>query len=462
MSPRLRLSTRYGINTALAILMALGIVILIEAFSYRHNWRKDFTANKRHSLSEQTLNVLKELKDPVAVTVFVGKGSASYEEARELFDLYSRHAKALQVTIIDPDLTPDLAREAEIRRYGIPVAFFETGTGRETVTDLDEEQVTNALIKVTRAEKKKVCFLEGHGEHPLDSTDAGGLSVSKKMLEDKNYQPETLLLMRAERVPDDCAILAVAGPQTDLAEAELQAIEQYLAAGGRVLFLVDPQMAPSLTPFLEKYGILLGNDIVVDRLSRLFGGDYLMPVLTTYSPSHPITSSFRIASFFSVARSVSVDDAAATQPSWLAKTGDGSWAETDMAALEKGTASFDSGKDVAGPISLAAAAEIAVSTDSEGETTEAKRGAVVVFGDSDFVTNAKIHLSGGADLFMNTMNWLGREEALIAIPPKERNFQPVMLTATDAKLLFVLPVIVLPGLVLIGGILAFVRRSRHS
>ncbi len=461
MSPRIKLSTRYGLNTALLIVLAAGILIFIEAFSYRHVYKKDFTENKRHSLSEQTLKVLENLKEPVKVTVFAGKASAAYEQAQELFDQYKYQSKLIDVNLVDPDLNPDLAREAEIRRYGVPVAFLETGLGRETVTQLTEEQITNALIKVTRSEKKKVYFVAGHGEHELDGTDDAGLSAAKKMLQDKNYQPETLFLMRAEAVPADCAILVVAGAQTDLAEPELKSIADYIDKGGRVLFLVDPQTSPSLKPFLEKYGIVLGDDMVIDRMSRLFGGDYLMPVLTSYSQSHPITRNFNIASFFAVARSVTPQNKPGMQTTWLAKTGNGSWAETDLAALEAGKASFDPAKDVQGPISLAAVSELnppAEDTDSSGK----KKGAVVVFGDSDFVSNARINLSGDADFFMNTVNWLGGEETLIAIPPKQSNFQPVMLTATDAKLLFVLPVIVLPGMMLMGAIFVFVRRSKHS
>jgi ABC-type uncharacterized transport system involved in gliding motility auxiliary subunit len=458
----LKLSTKYGLNTLLLILFAAGIVVFLEALSFRHNWRKDFTENKRHSLSEQTVNVLKDLKEPVKLTGFMGKSNPAYEEAKELLDLYEHRSKLLQVKLIDPDLNPDLARDAEIRRYGTPVIFFETPNGRETVTQLTEEQITNALIKVTRGEKKKVYFVSGHGEHSLEDTEATGLSVAKKMMEDKNYQPEELVLMRTESVPDDCAILVVAGPQTDFTEPELKEIETYINNGGRVFFLIDPQTEPSLTPFLKKFGIVLKDDMVIDRLSRLFGGDYLVPVLTSYSATHPITKNFNIASFFTVARSVTTTEAKAAHATWLARTGDGSWAETDLAALEEGKASFDPKQDTPGPISLAAVSELSSPEQSAPDAPEAKHGAIVVYGDSDFITNSKIHLSGDSDLFMNTINWLGREETLIAIPPKHSNFQPIMLTAADARTLFILPVIVLPGVVLIGGIYVFVRRSRHS
>lgn len=461
MNSRLKLSTRYGINTAILVALAVGIVVIIEMLSYRHNWRKDFTANKRHSLSEQTLNLLRDLNEKIRITVFIWKASPAYEEAKVLFDLYEYESEMVEVEMVDPDLNPRLANEYEIRRYGVPVAFFEGERGRETITRLDEEQATNALIKVTRGEKKVVYFLAGHGERPLDKTDDGGLSIAKKLLEDKNYRAETLLLMRADKVPDDCAVLAVCGPEKDLTEPELQTIERYIKDGGRALFLVDPETAPSLKPFLEKYGIVLGHDIVVDRMSRLFGGDYLAPILTTYS-NHPITKNFSVASFFSIARSVTTTEAGGVRASWLARTGEGSWAESDLEELSGGSASFDPEKDMPGPVSLAAVSEIEVSDTDAEDPVESKQAAIVVFGDSDFASNARINLSGNSDMLMNAINWLGREETLIAIRPKAGKFAPVILTAADARMLFVLPVIVLPGIVLVGGIYVFTRRSRHS
>jgi len=401
------------------------------------------------------------LKDEIRVTAFLRKGTPAYDEIKNLFGLYEYESRNLAVELIDPDLTPSLANEAEIRRYGIPVAFFDGKTGRETITTFDEEQITNALIKVSRGESKNVYFLTGHGEPSLDDTGENGLSIVNKLLEDKNYKPEELLLMRAEKVPDDCKVLVVAGPQTDIIQPELAAIEQHIKEGGRSLFLVDPEAAPALKGFLENYGLVLGDDIVIDRMSRLFGGNDLTPVLTTYSSVHPITKNFNVASFFVVARSVSTQEKPGVRTSWLAKTGEGSWAESDLDALRQGSASFDAGKDSPGPVTLAAAVELDQPEQPGEESDDSEKGALVVFGDSDFVTNARVNLSGNSDLFMNAVNWLAKEETLIAIRPKETAFSPVILTPTDAKLLFLLPVIVLPGAILLAGIYVSVRRNRH-
>jgi len=461
MPRRLRLSTRYSVNTGILIALVVGIVIIIEILSYRHNWRKDFTENKRHSLADQTISVLQDLSTPVEVTVFIPKGTPAYEEAKRLFALYEYESEMLTVNMVDPDLEPGMALEYDIRRYGVPVVFLEGERGRETITTVDEEQTTNALIKVTRGEKKSIYFLSGHGEPALDDTEMGGLSIAKKMLQDKNYDPQTLVLMRAEAVPEDCAVLVVCGPQTDITEPELEAIERYIDRRGRILFLIDPETVSSLKSLLEKYGLVLGDDMVVDRLSRLFGGDYLTPVLTTYSSNHAITRNFSLASFFPVARSVSTTDTPSVRTTWLAKTGEGSWAESNIEDLKKGIASFDPDTDRPGPVTLAAVSEIEAREDEAEESGNSKHAAVAVFGDSDFATNARITLSGNSDMFVNTVNWLGEEETLIAIRPRDPKFSPIILTPVEARMVLFLPVIALPGIVLIAGIYVFMRRSRH-
>jgi ABC-type uncharacterized transport system involved in gliding motility auxiliary subunit len=169
-----------------------------------------------------------------------------------------------------------------------------------------------------------------------------------------------------------------------------------------------------------------------------------------------------VASFFPLARSVATREVAGFRSTWIAKSGEGSWAETDFEGLKQNKASFDAGKDIPGPVSLAAVSEMDTPLGNDEKVGKQANAAIVVFGDSDFASNARINLQGNAELLMNAVYWLGREETLIAIPPKQTKFSPVVLTPADAALLFFLPVIVLPGIVLFAGIYVFVKRSRHS
>jgi len=111
---------------------------------------------------------------------------------------------------------------------------------------------------------------------------------------------------------------------------------------------------------------------------------------------------------------------------------------------------------------LAAAFVLAGAIDAK-DAPEGRKDAkarVVVVGDSDFATNAFVNLSGNKDLFLNTLSWLAEEENLIAIRPKERANTPIFLTAAQGQVLFWLPVVVVPAVLLVSGTSVVLRRRR--
>ena len=102
-------------------------------------------------------------------------------------------------------------------------------------------------------------------------------------------------------------------------------------------------------------------------------------------------------------------------------------------------------KDARGPLPIVAVA-----------TKEKAR--VVVYGSSNVAANNSLGVAGNRDFFLNTVSWLAEEEDQIAIRPKETKSTPVFLTSRQAQTVFLLPVVVVPGLVIVGGIVALVRR----
>jgi ABC-type uncharacterized transport system involved in gliding motility auxiliary subunit len=128
----------------------------------------------------------------------------------------------------------------------------------------------------------------------------------------------------------------------------------------------------------------------------------------------------------------------------LARTSPDSWGETDRQALEQGTAKPDP-QDPKGPLTVAAVA-----------TKDKAR--LVVYGTSNLATNQFLNLQGNRDFFLNTVSWLAEEEDQITVRPKDARQNPIFLSARQGQLVFWLPVVVLPGIVLAGGIAAFVRR----
>ncbi len=449
-------STRYGLQAALIVLLVLGILVLVEAISVGHNLRLDLSEGRRHTLSEQTRRVLAKLTEEVQATAFYRTDQPERREARDLFRLYRALSPRFRYELVDPDRNPGLVKRDDITTYG--TTLLATKEKEERIYEADEARLTNALLRVTRTGKPVVYLLKGHGEADFKDFSPAGFGSIRLEMEKANYEVRELLLLRERNVPDDAAVLILAGPRTEPAEVEHASLRGYIGSGGKVLFLLDPFTVPGLARFLERYGIRIGNDVILDRMSRVFGADPLLPVISTYH-QHPITRNFALATLFPYARSVEVVEkppsGAALQK--LAESGafPGSWAETDRAGLERGQSTFDEGKDRKGPVGIGVAATV----EPEVGMGPRRKARLVVYGSSAFVRNNFLSFPGNKDLFLNTLNWLAGEEDMIAIRPKEAKITPLVLTATQGRIVFWLPVVVSPlGIMVVGAVVLLKRR----
>jgi ABC-type uncharacterized transport system involved in gliding motility auxiliary subunit len=447
-----RQTVRYGVNTAAAVLVVIAIAGLVEAMSYRHNARLDLTENKRHSLSPQTIQILKTLKAGVNAVAFFRTDQPGRRVAEDLLKQYARYAGAkFTWKVVDPDREPSLARRYGVESYGTIV--LETKTRSEKVLDAEEEKLTNGLVKVSREGKRVVYVVQGHGERELGNTDRPGLSEAKTAMEKANYEVKALTLAREGKVPDDAALVVLPGPRTDFFAPEIEALEKYLGRGGKVLVMVDPPFPQrtqdaAVRKLVAAWGIELGDNLIIELspIGRLFGIGPEVPIVQQYD-SHPVTRDLGgIATLFPLARSVA---SGKTNPPGvsvqvLARTSPQSWGETDRQALERGEAKPDPA-DPKGPLAVAAVA-----------TKDKAR--LVVYGTSAIVANQFLNLQGNRDFVLNTVSWLAEEEDQVSVRPKDTRQTPVFLTSQQAQAVFVLPVIVLPGLALVGGVVAFVRR----
>ncbi len=468
-----RKSFLYSSNLLLIVVLVLGIVVLANYFLSRHHLRVDFTEAKLHSLSDQTIQVLKNLKKDVQVKGFFRESNYGRAKMDDLLKTYGYYSSKLKYEFIDPDKNPALVKAYNVTQDGTSV--LECAGQENRITAATEEDLTNAIIKVTRETRKVIYFLEGHGEAAIEETGDSGYSFAKDELAKLSYEVKKLPLAVSETFPADCAVLVVPGPRKDLLPNELETIESYIGRGGRVLFMLDPGSAPDLAPLLLKYGVKLGDGVVVDAVSRMFGADYTMPVITDYEYS-PITRSFRYATFFPYARPV---DPADQKPegavvATLGKTSPNSWAEMNLEEeMKSKRVTLEKDKDKQGPLSLAVTVTLPAKEEPKTEAAPAggpsqpaapeaaapkKEARLAVFGDSEFAANQYYNLSGNGNLFLNTVNWLAEESDLISIQPKTSSPRALMLTPSQGRLIFFFSVLILPLAVLVIGVSVWLKR----
>ncbi len=441
-------SLKYGSNITLQIIVVLAIVAMLAFITTRHHIRFDWTKNKLYSLSDQTKKVLDHLNKDVKLIAFFK--SSEQRNARDLLDEYNYRSSHLTYQFVDPDERPEIAKQYGIRKYG--TIAVECGLKRELVEKLDESDITNAIIKVTRDEQKVVYFLTGHGEHSIKDESAEGYSKAAEAIKKENYLVRTLNLARRKKVPDSCSVLAIVGPKSNFLPGELDSVKKYVDNGGKLLLMVDPEHPAELADFAKKYHVKIGNNMVIDvsGVGQLFGAGPGMPLVTSYDKDHPITKEFSgVMTFFPLACSVEpMSDRGGFKITELLKTSGNSWADVDYMS---GKVSFDPDKDQKGPITLAVAVE---------KSSSKPKISLIIFGDSDFAKNGFFRNQGNMNLFMNTVNYLAEEEDLISIRPKQIDDRRLTMTQADVKGLFYLVVIAIPLLVIIIGVVIFIRRNR--
>jgi len=303
--------TKYGAYVALYVIVILCVVFAANYLAKNHNKSVDVTSNRQYTLSDQTKKVLGELKGPVHVYYF-GK-SETYESARDILDRYHNLSSKFDVSYVDPDKKPDVARMEGMHNYGDIIV--DTGVKKETAKALTEEELTGALIRALKNGVRNVCFVQGSGEHQLDDTTRDGYSTFKDALEKNNYKTQTISLIEKPDVPKDCNVVVVGGPKHDYLQPAVDAIKTYVQGGGHALINFDPVLnlpqekmgdTPNLAALVETWGVTAKGDVILDlsSASRLFG--QLSPVVGSYE-SHAITRAMGDnASVFPFSRSLDV------------------------------------------------------------------------------------------------------------------------------------------------------------
>ena len=476
-----RRTTRYGAGAFGLVVLALGIAVFANALSFRHNKRWDLTENRRNTLSPQTIQLLRSLKSPVEAIAFFRTDTPGKRTAEDLLNQYRSYSgDKFRWRLEDTDKAPGLAREYGVESYGTVVLRGESdGQPKiEKVLEADEEKLTNALVKATRTGKPVVYVVKGHGEREITNTERGGLSQAKEQMEKANYVVKDLVLAREPKVPDDASLVIVAGPRTDFFPQELAALDAYIARAGKVMFMATPFQGEGLVKYLEKYGVVLDDDVVIELnpLGQLFGVGPLVPIINQYDV-HPITRDLSgVMTLFPLTRSV---EAAKTPPKGttvipLARTSSQSWGETDKSVFQKGEAKPDE-NEKKGPLPVAVVATFARAPEAKAEgadaaktdagktdTAKTERARLVVVGTADFASNQFLGAQGNRDFFLNAVSWLAEQEDMISIRPKDTRQNPIVLTSAQSNLVLWLPLAMLPAAVMICGIAVVTRRRRQG
>jgi len=516
---------RYSFGAVGLILLAAGVTVAINILAHRYDDRLDLTSTQRFSLAEQSASVVAGLDRTVEVTAFFRSGSLERSQFEDLMDSFEAHTTLLEVEYYDPIRAPMKAKE-----YGITSSYgtvvLQAGDDRQTLeSDYGEEAFVNALIRLTAGIEHRVCFTEGHGElDPDEDSQPLGLGAVVLKLEGQNYVVEKTNLLRDGGVPASCEILIAADPEVDWLPAEREMLAAFVAGGGKFVLMLEPTHAPGLAADMSRYGIDIGDDIVLEANPnyQMAGADasYVLLDPTSFD-FHKITSPIKGGVVLRLVRSVAkLDGVAGVNVQVLARTSEYGWAETKLSGdtMPEPTP----GEDIVGKVPIMAVSEVtdpasitvgsftveagsrglsdgllgeaegeaeaeAEGGEAPGTNAEAaagppdqepvalpdeappatapeiirkEGGKVLVIGDVDFATNELVDQLSNQDLLLNGVAWLAGEEDQVSIRPNEAAKGSMTMSILQGIFVWMICIIVMPGLAVVGALVTW--RVRRS
>jgi ABC-type uncharacterized transport system involved in gliding motility auxiliary subunit len=418
----------------------------------------DLTKNQIHTLSQDTVKTLETLKEDVTATAFYGSTEQQFPVLEDLFKRYQGHSEHFKYEFVDPIKDPLKRQQFNVRSDG-PRVVVKLKQTEARFQELNEEALTNAIVKVTHAATKKIYFTTGHGEADPEETKETGLSEVKKRMENEGLKAEKVNLATTAEIPADAQAVVVAGPAKAFDPAEVATLKKYLDAGGKAFIMVEPMVDSGLDGLLKAFNVEADQSMVVDPVSRLLGTSEVVPVVQEYNKESEITRDFHLNTVFPTARPLTVlheaGNTANAQP--VALSMPSAWGETNPT----GKVQRDE-NEKGGPFPLV----VSVTKDTKANPAEASahrsdQARLVVAGDRDFATNKYHHAVGNEDFYLNCLNWLSEQSERITIRPRLRDASRLYLTPTQQATIFFLAIDVLPVTLLAAGLAVWlVRRSK--
>jgi ABC-type uncharacterized transport system involved in gliding motility auxiliary subunit len=429
-----QLRRRLLLQNGFFVLLLVAAVLMLAWLSqdYRVQW--DLTQSRRNTLAKPTRDVLAQMKGPVTITAYVTEQDPELGDIRKIIqdfvEPYRRAKPDLTLRMIDPREYPKLAAEAKVRVNGELVIAF--GDRSEHLTNLNEQALTNLLMRLSRGSERIVAGLDGHGERRFTGPANHDLGDFGKQLESKGLRLGTVNLAIAQAIPDNTAVLVIASPQVDLLPGEVEKVKRFLERGGNLLWMIDQEPLHGLEPVAEYLSLVLSPGTVVDPAARQTGLPQANAVVHGYG-NHTIVRDFPLNAVFPFARQIGVVEGKEWRAFPLFEVAPRGWLESGEA---NDAATFDPKRDAAGPVTIGYALERPI---------EDRTQRIVVIGTAHFLANTYLGLAGNLDLGVNIVNWLVGDDDLITIQPRATvdsslDLGRVGLFAIAAGFLVVLPV----------------------
>ncbi len=437
------------LQSAIFLVLFLCSIGVLAWLSHQYNFRSDWTSNQRNSLSSSSIKLLATLKHPVVIRSYQAADEGTIQAATEILQNYQREKPDLSFSVLNPDLDIEMAKADQIERYGQSIIKYNNK--KETIDNLNEQSISNALLRLSRSTLPLLAFVNNHGERDIHNKDNTGYLQFAEQLSKKGFKVKNINLL-SDTLNTNINTLIIAGSEKAWLEGELNKLTEYLQQGGNLLWLQDPAGAESFQAIQALLGIEFLTGMVVDNdtnLRKTLGIQHPAVVPIIQYGDHDITRQIRYNTLYPIASAMRIADESTWQHTPLLISLASSWIDTNGFSLQLNFNADDG--DQQGPLFLGMALERDINNKSQR---------VVIIGDSDFLANNYIGAGANLLLGLNTMNWLSEDDELIDIANKSAPDIKLQLDDTALLVISFGFLIILPLLFLLSGL--FIWRQRKN
>ena len=459
---------KYGTNSAIMFVCVLTIIILGNSFFVINSYRFDTTATRVFSLSKQTEKLLANLETPVRANAFFvptdNDQTKLKTNAEDLLSEFAKKSSKFSYRFTDPQLNKTLAIKYGVMQYPA-IVFEDLSSGKQqpvyekAFNPFSEQDFITAMLIAMGDKQKVIYYSNGHKEKSLsrdistnEVTDEG-IDYFIEGLKRDNYDVKSINFEQVKSVPSDAAALIIIGPKSALPQNHAKIIADYIAVGGRIAFLLDPNPHVTWNELLSNWGIIVSQQPIADPLSSLAGSKFLTPLLqksnNQFVPEQKLLQYTRNnsaetkrilsitdqinAAFFPGAGAIIETINEKERPFHVQNIQLGvstaiSWLEPDIEEPQ-----FDENTDIQGPFSMISIIESTGPVTTNAPIFDLSK--IMIFGDSDFVTNKWFYSNQNSDLILNSMAWLAEDYEVISIRPKVVPFRSIVVNRREREVL---------------------------
>lgn len=280
---------KMGSFQTMIMVIVVIVVVVLNILVSRLGFSKDMNSDYLYSLSNDTVSFVSQLKDDITIYYLVEDGNEAVSAANtkvinieNIINLYDAYAH-IKVEKKNPVLYPNFAKDytdEEVADNDVIVVDNNTKKSQYVSFQKDmieygydtssgsyqqvpqtlklESAITSAIQKVTLKNTKKVYVMNDHNVQSLGDDFHDLLSKNGMDYEDFEVSKNTA-------IPEECDLLIMNSPATDLTEKEYQYIADYLKEGGKMLcFLNYTAKTPYFDKLLKDYGIIAKEGMVMD------------------------------------------------------------------------------------------------------------------------------------------------------------------------------------------------------